>query len=192
MNNNSKWKKLLDQVTKLNFFDKINILYVILFLLIAIIFPFGVIKTLWWDGAKMNIRLFNIDFWKTDIVLLFILAIEILISVHHKFKRFYLNFTGISSDIYARFILKFFMFGMFIIIGDLILYYKINISQSIWFWLGYYLLGIIVIGWLIVDYLFLQRKYKLNKRYKDMQVGIDHTSSEEKEHDKFSGLFDQE
>lgn len=193
MNNNNKPNKLFDKITKLNFFDKINVFYIILFVLIAFILPFGLLSQLWEWGSKTYIRLFNINFWKTDIIILILLAIELLLSINHKFKRFYLNFTGISSDIYARFILKFFMFGLFIVAWDFILYYKTNISQSIWFGIWYYLLGIVVIAGLVLDYLFLQRKYKLDKRHKTIQVGIDHNSKDEsdKSDESFSWLFDQ-
>lgn len=194
MNNSTKSSKLFDQLNKLNFFDKINVVYIILFLLIALIFPFALLSQLWEWGNKISIKLFDINFWKTDVIILILLGIELFLSINHKFKRFYLNFTGISSDIYARLILKFFMFGLLITSWDLILYFKTNISQSIWFGIGYYLLGIIVVGWLILDYLFLQRKYKLDKRYKTMQVGIDHNAQEEIDEwgDNFSWLFDQE
>lgn len=194
MNNSTKSSKLFEQINKLNFFDKINVLYVVLFILIALIFPFGMLSQLWEWGTKISIRLFDINFWKTDIIILIILGVELFLSINHKFKRFYLNFTGISSDIYARFILKFFMFGVLLISGDLILYFKTNISQSIWFGIWYYLLGIVIIAGLVIDYLSLQRKYKLDKRYKTMQVGIDHTSSEEVDdgNENFSGLFDQD
>lgn len=194
MNNSTKSSKLFEQINKLNFFDKINVLYVVLFILIALIFPFGMLSQLWEWGTKISIRLFDINFWKTDIIILIILGVELFLSINHKFKRFYLNFTGISSDIYGRFILKFFMFGVLLISGDLILYFKTNISQSIWFGIWYYLLGIVIIAGLVIDYLSLQRKYKLDKRYKTMQVGIDHTSSEEVDdgNENFSGLFDQD
>lgn len=169
-------------------------LYVVLFLAIALIFPFWLLDQIWdWD-IKISIRIFNIDFRKTDLIIILLLVVELLLSVNYKFKRFYLNFTGMSSDIYARFILKLFMFWLLIVIGDFIIYFKINMSQSIWFGAWYYLLGVVVVLWLVLDYLFLQRKYKLDKKNKTMQVGIDHNSKDNTSEiwDNFSWLFDQE
>ncbi len=194
MKSNVKSSKLFDQINKLNFFNKINVLYVVLFLAIALIFPFWLLDQIWdWD-IKISIRIFNIDFRKTDLIIILLLVVELLLSVNYKFKRFYLNFTGMSSDIYARFILKLFMFWLLIVIGDFIIYFKINMSQSIWFGAWYYLLGVVVVLWLVLDYLFLQRKYKLDKKNKTMQVGIDHNSKDNTSEiwDNFSWLFDQE
>lgn len=192
-----KWSKFSEAVSGLWIFDKLNILIVILFFVGIILFPIAYIAPVTSQDSAQAIRLVGLEHRKTSIGILIILVVNTGMSINGKFKSLFLKFTGIGNDIYARFFLKGTIFFLLIFFGEIILHLRSSLTQTINIGRGYYYLGGLLLIGLVVDYLFLQRNYKLNVSYNHRQTTINQDYNYEEQPNpenspqSFKNLFDE-
>lgn len=188
----NKSSKISTIISWLSVFDKLNLLIVFLFFIWAILFPIAYIAPIGPEGQTQTIRIIWIEHRKTSIIILMLLVTIAGMSINGKFKSWFLRFTGIGNDIYARFFQKGMIFLLLIFFGEIVIHLRDVLTQTINITRGYYTLGSILIGWLIIDFLFLQRNYKVQNTYNHIQTTITHEETHwEKGHQTFKNLFDE-
>ena len=177
-------------ISWLSVFDKLTIFGVIIFFVGAVILPVARITPIGeWDME--SIRIVWLEYWKTSALIVLLLASTAWLSINGKFKSRFLHYTGIGNDIYARFIQKLFLVFVLIFFWEIVIHLRAILTQTInltrWY---YFLSGILIVG-LCIDFLFLQRKYKLQGAYQHVQTTIAHEESHIHEGQSFKNLFDQ-
>ncbi len=171
-------------------FDKLNIFMVIIFFLWAILFPIAYITPIG-EGDVQTIRIIWLEYRKTSILMIILLASSAGMSINGKFKSWFLQYTGISNDIYARFMQKLFIILLLLFFGEVVIHLRAILTQTINLTRAYYFLSGILIAGLVVDFLFLQRKYKLNSTYQHVHTTIAHEESNTHEGQSFKNLFEE-
>lgn len=192
---NPKTSKLSITLSWLSVFDKLNLFVVFAFFVGAMIFPIGYISPVTKDAQTQVIRIIWIEHRKTSIIILALLVTVAGMSLNGKFKARFLIFTGVGNDIYARFFQKGVIFILLTFFGEVVIHLRTTLTQTInigrWY---YYLWGLLIV-WMIIDFMFLQRNYKVNSAYSHTQTTISHEESHPtvKWHSThtFKNLFDE-
>ena len=182
--------KVSSLISWLSIFDKLNVFLVILFFLWAILFPIASINPIG-EGEGATIRLIGLEYRKTSILIVVLLANSMWMSMNGKFKSWFLSYTGITNEIFARFIQKLMIIILLLFFGEMVIHLRWTLTQTINLSRGYYILSTIIIAGLFVDFLFLQRKHKLNSTYQHVQTTISHEESNIHEGQGFKNLFDE-
>lgn len=173
-------------------FDKLNLLVVLVFFIWALLFPIAYINPLGNEGESHIMTLIGIQYRKTSLLVLLLLVMVAGMSMNSKFKAWFLQYTGTNNDIYARLLHKGIIFVILIFFGEVVLFLRETLTQTLNIGRGYYFLGGLLIVGLIIDFLFLQRQYKLNKTYQHTQTTItQEESTHHANHTGFKNLFDE-
>ncbi|HMY80995.1 MAG TPA: hypothetical protein PLW93_00105 [Candidatus Absconditabacterales bacterium] len=192
-----KTSHLSATIKGLTVFDKMNLFLVIIFFICAILAPIGYITPISPDRQTETLRLVGIEHRKISLVIIVLLVINAGMSINSSFKSRFLNYTGIGNNIYARFFQKGIIFILLLFRGEIVLHLRETLTQTINLGRGYYVLSALIIVGLIIDFLFLQRNYKLNTTYSTITQSSNNTSShsshEGREHqgETFKSLFEE-
>lgn len=188
----NKASTLTSTIQWLTIFDKFNIFIVFSFFVIALLLPVAYINPLTNDAQTQTLRIISLEYWKTSIIIVILLIINAWMSINNNFKSRFLRYTWIWNDIYARFFQKWVVFIILIFFGELVLYLRNTLTQTINIARGYYILGWIIIVGLIIDFMFLQRNYKVNKAHNNSQATMLHEENDtNKQHQSFKNLFEE-
>lgn len=175
----------------LSLFDKWNVVIIFAFFIVALVFPISYISPLTTESQTQTIRMISLEYRKTSILILVILAINIWISINSNFKSRFLRYTGIGNDIYARFFQKWIIFIMLIFFWEIILHLRNNLTQTINLAMWYYILWWLLIAWIIIDFLFLQRNYKVQSAHENSKLTIIREENNNEWKQSFKNLFDE-
>lgn len=192
----NKASALWSTIKGLTIFDKLNLLIVVIFFICALLVPIATISPISSDKNWEIIHIFSQEHRKTTIIILFILAINAGMSINSKFKSWFLSYTGVGNDIYARFFQKWVIFTLLIFFWEIIIHMRDSLTQTINLSWWYYCLWWLLIIWLCVDFLFLQRNYKTSSTYNHIKHQA-HTKddvsqeSEQHTHQTFKNLFEE-
>jgi len=183
--------KVWSLISWLSIFDKLNVLLVVIFFFWSIIFPIASIIPIG-DGDRVTIRLIGLEYRKTSVLILVLLTSTMGMSINGKFKSWFLIYTGITNEIFARFIQKIMIIILLVFFGEIIIHLRGTLTQTINLSRWYYLLSTLLIAWLVVDFLFLQRRYKYNNTHQHTQTTITQEESHNHEWQQgFKNLFDE-
>lgn len=191
----NKASALWSTIKGLTVFDKLNLLVVVIFFISAIILPIAHISPIN-NTWEMTISLFSLDNWKTTLLVLCMLAINAGMSINSKFKSWFLEYTGVWNDIYARFFQKWVIFCLLMFFGEIIIHLRSSLTQTINLSWWYYFLWWLLIVWLCIDFLFLQKNYKTSSTYNHAKNHLHSSKNNEEETNQqhnqtFKNLFDQ-
>lgn len=191
----NKASALGSTIKGLTIFDKLNLLMVIVFFICALTAPIATISPINSDKNGEVIHIFSQEHRKTTIVLLCILAINAGMSINSKFKSRFLSYTGVGNDIYARFFQKWVIFTLLLFFWEIIIHMRSSLTQTINLSRWYYCLWWLLIIWLCIDFLFLQRNYKTSSTYNHMKHQTHHKDEDsqdrENTHQTFKNLFEE-
>ncbi len=175
----------------LSLFDRWNVIIALAFFIIAVTLPVSYINPLWPDSQTTTLRIISLEYRKTSVIILLLLAINIWMSINGNFRSWFLKYTGIWNDIYARLLQKGIIFILFIFFWEIIIQLRTNLTQTINLALWYYILAWLLIVWLIIDFLFLQRNYKIKSAHENSKLSVIRDEYKDESQQSFKNLFDE-
>lgn len=187
----NKTNSLGQKMQWLSLFDKWNILIIFIFFIVSLALPISFISPLNPESQTQTIRIISLEYRKTSTIIIIILAINIWISINSNFKSRFLRYTGIGNDIYARFFQKWLIFTMLIFFWEITLHLRNNLTQTINLGLWYYILWWLLVAWIIIDFLFLQRNYKVQTAHDNSKLTIVRDEKNNEWKQSFKNLFDE-
>lgn len=136
-----------------------------------------------------SIKFISTTFWKSDFVILSMIASIMLITFHAKIRQMVVSAFGVS-DVFVNFVCYLVIIGTYVGVGDATMAVHLSLTQTIGLASGYYIIGI----WLAIGlFLHASWSYKHGKQAHQATI-INLAAQKQSEHhhnqESFKNLFD--
>ncbi len=136
-----------------------------------------------------TIKFFSITFWKSDFIIVGMIASIFLTTFHERVRQMIVAAFGVS-DVFVNFACYLVIVAAYIGVGDATMAVHLHLTQTIWLASWYYIIGI----WLAIGLmLHASRSYKHGKRAHQATI-INLATQKQSEHhhnqESFKNLFD--